>query len=223
MSHRTETHAPARVDEDMTRLRRALSDVGDFLPVLEALLPETGGKGPQTGVINRHAPGSSEPWQAEAASVYWVIHAGIRGLANDMRAERGMNRIIWRGHDDATDRVLIQIWNYAPAVSPDTVARVATRLEQWADMARGIPDIDEVERWVPVPRVTGARPPACPYCQTFSLRMARRRGEVRCFFPGCTDGTGRATRARMEPGAASGEGILVFGDSTTMHYREETA
>ena len=51
--------------------------------------------------------------------------------------------------------------------------------------------------------------------------MARRLGMVRCFRPSCTDADGRPTAARMEPGGMTGEGILVFGDDTTMHYRSD--
>jgi hypothetical protein len=223
MSHRADLRTPNRHrgDDDTDRLDYALGDVAKLLPVLSSLLPETGGSGPQTGVVDRHPPGSSEPWQADAAAAYWTIHAGIRDIANGMRTERGMARLVWRGHDDATAQVLRQIRNYAPVVEPGTVTAAATRIEGWLASARQIPDIDEVERWVPVPRVAGAKPPACPYCGTFSLRMARRQGVVRCFYPGCADKDGRPTRASMEPGAATGEGILVFGDSTTMHFREE--
>jgi hypothetical protein len=207
-------------DDDLSRIAAALQEVARLLPCLSDLLPESGGQGPQTGVIGRHAPASSEPWQAEAATAYWTLHAGIRSMLNEMRYERGLPPLVWRGHDDATDRVLKMLGNYAPAVSPETLSEATARLEGWVTQAKQIADIDEAERWVPVPKVPGGRPPRCPYCGTYGLRMARRRGEVRCLYPACTDSEGNPTRARMEPGGMSGEGILVFGDATTMHYRE---
>jgi hypothetical protein len=213
-------HRQSPPDDDLARLTDALRDIERLLPGLSSLLPEAGGQGPQTGVIGRHAPASSEPWQAEAAAAYWTIHAGIRSMLNEMRYERGMQPMIWRGHDDATGRVLQMLRNYAPAVSAETLAEAADRLESWLTSARQIADIDEAERWVPVPSAPGGKPPRCPYCRTYNLRMARRRGEVRCLYPGCVDGSGNPTRARMEWGRMSGEGILVFGDDTTMHYRE---
>lgn len=226
--HRPDVRSPGKrpkirqysSDHDLSRLTAALLDAARLLPHLSALLPETGGQGPQTGTIGRHAPESSEPWQAEAASVYWTIHTGIRRLVNEMRGERGMVSLVWRGHDDATHQVFRLARNYAPAVSPETVATALARVEGWVTSARQIADVDEVERWIPVPRVPGGKPPACPYCKTYNLRMARRRGEVRCLYPGCTDRDGNPTRARMELGPMSGEGLLVFADDTTMHYRE---
>lgn len=225
--HRPDIRSPGKrpkfhqkPDDDLSRLRDVLREIGNLLPFLSALMPETGGQGPQTGVINRHAPGSSEPWQTEAANAYWTIHAGIRALLNAMRVERGIAPLVWRGHDDATDRVLTMIGNYAPTVCADTLAVLTDTLERWVTAAKTIADIDTADRWTPVPRVPGGKPPACPYCQTYNLRMARRRGEVRCIYPSCVDSEGNPTRARMEPGGMSGEGILVFGDDTTMHYRE---
>lgn len=212
-----------RVEDDAVRLLYALREAEALLPVLSALLPETGGRGTQTGVIGRHAPRSSEPWQAEAASAYWTIHAGLREMVNDLRIDRGLYELAWSGHDGETGRVIARIRNLVPVVSADAVRDAAKRAESWVTAARQITDIDEAERWTPVPRVPGAKPPACPYCRTFSLRMARHRGEVRCSFPGCRDGDGNPTRARMEFGARSGEAMLVFGDDTTLHYREEAA
>ena len=230
-AHRPDPRSPGkrpkfrtRTEDDLARLTAVLREVERLLPCLADLLPETGGQGPQTGVIGRHAPKSSEPWQAEAAHAYTDLHAGIRTTVNEMRYELNMAAMQWRGHDDATGHVLKLIGNYGPALSPDSLAEHIERLERWVTAAKQIADIDEAERWVPVPKVPGGKPPRCPYCGTYGLRMARRRGEVRCIYPDCTDGDGKPTRARMEPGGMSGEGILVFGDATTMHYREpETA
>jgi hypothetical protein len=211
----------ARVEDDASRLRQALAEIEALMPVLSALLPETGGQGPQTGVIGRHAPESSEPWQSEAATAYWTIHAGLRFMANSLRIERGLREQVWRGQDDATAHVIKRIRNLIPGASDDLIAESLRDVERWITAAKSIADIDETERWVPVPRARGAKPPKCPYCKTFSLRMARRRGEVRCFFPGCTDSDDRPTRARMEHGAATGDGMLVFGDDTTLHFRKD--
>ncbi len=209
------------VEDDASRLRQALAELERMLPTLSALLPEKSGQGPQTGTIGRHAPRSSEPWQAEAADAYWAIHAGVRDVSNAMREERGLGRLVWRGHDDATVQVFQRILNLIPGASDDLLAECLSRVEGWLTSAKQIADIDEADRWVPVPKVPGGKPPKCPYCQTYGLRMSRLRGEVRCSFPGCVDGSGRPTRARMETGGMTGEGVLVFGDDTTMHYRED--
>jgi hypothetical protein len=46
--------------------------------------------------------------------------------------------------------------------------------------------------------------------------MLRRKGEVKCFFPGCLDSDGSPTRARLEPGRMTGEARLIFGDGIMM-------
>jgi hypothetical protein len=57
----------------------------------------------------------------------------------------------------------------------------------------------------------------------FTLRMAVRREIVRCFNPACRDNDGLAPVARMERGRLTGDGMLVFADTTVVHYREEVA
>jgi hypothetical protein len=57
----------------------------------------------------------------------------------------------------------------------------------------------------------------------FTLRMAVRREIVRCFNPACRDNDGHAPVARMERGRLTGDGMLVFADTTVVHYREEVA
>lgn len=216
--HRARTRRAEETDHG--RLTAALATAEGLLPVLSELMPERGGQASRTGTVNRHAPGGSEPWQAEAADAFWRIHGGIRALANELRAGRGLSPIVWRGHDDATDRVFRLVANFVPGAPDDVVSDALARVEGWVESAQQITDIDEVERWVPVPRLPGGRPPACPFCETFGLRMTRRGGRVRCFFPQCVDSEGRPTRARMELGVMTGEGVLVFTDGTTMPPQE---
>jgi hypothetical protein len=68
---------------------------------------------------------------------------------------------------------------------------------------------------VPPPLV--APPPVpCPYCDTYGLRMLRRKGEVKCIFPGCVDSDGWPTKARMEAGRMTGQERLIFRDGMMM-------
>jgi hypothetical protein len=204
----------ARVETDqLSWLSALIADAEAFLIKLEPLLAEPEGSGPDTGTIGRHAPESREPWAPAAASAYWDIYFGAGNLARGMRSAAGLRLPLFK--DAYGSDALAVVRNTAPALG-DTPLRWATRqLEQWVAAARSVPAVDEDEPWVPLPRQNG-RPPACPYCRTYGLRMLKRKGEVRCFFPDCHDADGNATRARMEPGRMTGEERLVFGDGTTM-------
>jgi hypothetical protein len=205
----------ARVETDrQDRVDQAIREAEAFLARLEPLLVESDGSGPDTGTIGRHAPESSEPWSKAAASAYWDLYFGAGNLARGMRSAAGLKLPLFK--DTYGPEALAIVRNMAPTAS-DTVMRwVLGALDKWIDQARQVPDVDESEPWVPMPRRPNGQPLACPYCKTFGLRMLRRKGEVRCIFPDCRDGDGNPTRARMEPGRMTGEERLVFGDGTTM-------
>lgn len=211
--------APTSDEADRVRLVEALSTAGSLLPVLGRLLAEPAGRGPATGTIGRHAPESSEPWNAEAAHAYWTIYFGVRQLAAEMaRAVGTVPREYGAG---LTDRAMTDISQAATAVPAELLAAARRTAEHWVTVACQVSDIDTAESWTAVPRVPGAEPPLCPYCKTLALRMSLTRLEVRCFNPDCRDHDARPVRARMERGRISGEGRLYFGDGTVVAYREE--
>lgn len=205
---------------DADRLRTACTGVRDALALVAALLPEPQGR-PQTGTIGRHAPESSEPWQGEAASVYWTVHFGARQLEDTCRADIGLPPLHpGRGGSSAnTDAALRAIADTAPTMTTGTLTHTRRKVEGWLTAIEQIPDIDLADTWNPVPRQPGALPPVCPYCHTFALRMATARQLVRCFNPPCRDTDDRPPVARMETGLSGG--VLVFGDGLVVHYREE--
>jgi hypothetical protein len=195
------------------RLLAAADDADDRLAKLQPLLTEPEGNGPQTGTIGRRPPESSEPWAKAAASAYWDLYFGARELAQAMRGANGLTR---RADEPCGWEALKVVRNMAPAASEFILRGVTRKLESLVRRADAVPAIDEQEPWTPLPSAPGGAPLACPYCKTYALRMLRRKGEVRCFFPDCKDADGNPTRARMEPGRMTGEERLVFGDGTTM-------
>lgn len=210
-------HEPVRPeDRDQELLLAALADAAELMPVLAALLPEPSVLGPQTGTIGRHAPESSEPWQAQAADAYWRIYFGARKLANRLRREIGLGDRDW-GYG-LTNVAMAAVGKLAPIVSPQALADARAEVEGWVNGARRIRDIDEVDTWKPLPRPPGSTPPACPYCKTLSLRMNATRQQVVCCFPDCQDLDGKPTRASMQMGRLSDQGQLVFGDGTVVGY-----
>lgn len=199
----------------MDRIDRALKDLRDRLPVLVALLPESDTGGPRTGTIGRYAPEGSEPWNAAVADAFWAPWFGAGTLVQTMRYSLGM--AVSKVRPYGTD-ALDTIGKLAPGCRPEVLRLVVLRLERWVRRADALPAVDQAEPWVALPALPGGHPPACPYCGTHALRMRKREGEVRCFFPGCVDGDQRPTRARMEPGRMTGEARLVFGDGTMMTF-----
>lgn len=206
-----------RAADNLAGLLDALDQAESLLTELGKLLPEPSGTGPSTGTIGRHAPDGSEPWNIEAANAYWAIWFGARKLTVRMRYARGAEP---REEPANFAAALASMRNQAPALPPEALALARREVESWVSGARRIRDIDQEDSWVPVPRAPGAEPPTCPYCHTLSLRLSKAREEVRCFFPGCRDADANPTRARMERGKVTGEGLLVFGDGTVVAYRE---
>jgi hypothetical protein len=200
-----------------TMLGRLYSATGAARYRLECLAPlltEPESAGPQTGTIGRHAPESSEPWAQQAAAAYFDLYFGAREMARAMRGIMGIRRPI--GDEACGAAGLAIVDNMAPSVPPFMLRGVTRNLERWVRQAEQVAAIDEDEPWEPLPRVAGHAELACPYCDTYALRMLKRKGEIRCFFPGCTDTDGRPTRARMEPGRMTGEERLIFGDGMMM-------
>lgn len=196
------------------RLKQAVTDAHALMTKLQPMLPEPDGSGPDTGTIGRSAPASKEPWSQQVGSAYWDLYFGARTVARAMRESLGLSLPVYDdayGHD-----ALHLVVNLAPTVSPLVLRGAAHDLERWVKAGRSIPDVDMDEPWSPLPHAPGLPPPSCPYCETYGLRMLKRKGEVRCFFPGCVDRDGNPTRARMEPGRMTGEERLIFGDGTTM-------
>ena len=202
-----ETNERAMLD----RLLTAVDEAGKRLVRLAPLIAEPEGSGPDTGTIGRTAPESSEPWAKQAADAYFGIYFGAREAARAMRGAAGMHRPVHTCGQEALDIVR----NQAPAAQPFVLRGVTRLLEKLVRRADAVPGIDESEPWVALPRQNGAEI-ACPYCRTYGLRMLKRKGEVRCIYPGCTDSDGNPTRARMESGRMTGEERLIFGDGTMM-------
>lgn len=206
------------LDDDV----RTLAADGGLLDQLEALLGEPA-VDPTTGTRSRHKAQAAPPWHAEAAAALMTIHAGARELEIDLRY-RAQLPIRERGGTTGNTKAALLALPPLVDLVPGEVARDAERtVGGWVLSAQRIRDIDESDEWVPVPRPRGVTPPECPYCRTFSLRMCRRRGQVRCSNPQCRDSDGQRPVARMEHGAVSGEASLVFGDGMSVHYRDVEA
>ncbi|GAA2092386.1 hypothetical protein [Actinomadura alba] len=199
-----------------------LTRPGGILDQLDALLPEQVTDPTTGGTSGQKTTGSPAPWHAEAAAVLVTIHEEARRLEASLRREvtgrLGRRR---GGSDGNTREALAAIVNLTEAVCEDEVKRAARIVARWVTSARQIRDIDQADRWEPLPRLPGHLPPACDWCSTYSLRMNRRTGEVRCTNHRCTDEEGRRPYARILAGSYSGQTSLVWQDSRSVVYVTE--
>lgn len=196
---------------------------GGLLDKLEALLPEQV-TDPSSGGTRRKVAGSPAPWNGAVAAVLLDIHEGARRLEAALRQAVTGRLGERRGASDANTRAALRsIVRLAEGLGEDAASYAARTVARWVRAAQQLRDIDQADRWDPLPRQPGMLPPACDYCQTYSLRWNRRSGEVRCCNPDCRDEDGRRPVARMEIGRYSGQAALVWRDGRAVIYRSEGA
>jgi hypothetical protein len=196
---------------------------GGILDTLEALLPEQV-TDPTGEPSHQKVTGSPAPWHAEAAAILLDVTEGSRRLEASLRRDVSGRLGERRGSSDHNTRAALRsIVRLAEALDDDQVKTAARIVGRWVTFARQLRDIDEADRWEPLPRQPGALPPACPYCATYSLRWNRRSGEVRCVNVECRDGDGARPVARMEIGRFTGTAALVWRDGRSVTYDEGTA
>jgi hypothetical protein len=215
----TGTAARLGIALDINELTRP----GGVLDQLEQLLPEQATDS-TTGGGHQKITGSPAPWHAEAAAALVVIHEEARRLEASLRREVTGNLGRRRGGSTGNTRdALAAIVKLTEAVCDDEVKTAARIVARWVTSARQIRDIDQTDRWEPLPRLPGMLPPACDWCDTYSLRMNRRTGEVRCTNSRCKDEEGRRPVARILTGTYSGQASLVWQDGRSVVYTTEPA
>lgn len=202
--------------EDGSRLADAVDDLLDLLPLLAELVSEPDNDGSSTRGLN---PASVPPWNAAVAYVMLDVHEGARALEAGLYEElTGAARKTKRGGSNGnTDAALKAIVALGAQLGLHPSKAAAVLVERWVMAGRRLPAVDLSPVWRRLPRtpVPGGMPPVCPYCKTFSLRVAVRSRVVRCFNPGpCEDGTGGRPVGSLELGRVSGQPMLVWADGT---------
>lgn len=211
-----------RAAADLDALRNDIHELvspGGILDQLERLLPEQATSPDAHGTTTGEIAGSPAPWHAQAAAVLLDIHEGARrleaSLRRDIASRLGERR---GGSDENTRRALQSVLRLAQALDDHQLRHTAHIVGRWVTSAQQIRDIDQADRWEPLPRLPGMLPPACDYCGTFSLRWNRRAGEVRCILSACRDDDGRRPVARMVIGRYSGQASLIWQDGRSVVY-----
>lgn len=195
-----------------------------LLPRLEELLSEPVAD-PTKGTMSRHrVSGSPAPWHPEAGPVLLEIHAGVRELEQDLKWHITRRLVEQRGGSDAnTLEALDSIVRLVHGVDSDTARGVRHRLDRWIERARQIRDIGESEKWIPIHVPKGQLPPTCPYCKTYSIRLAQESGRVACVNPKCLDENDERPRGRIDKNRLDGNAMLSWADGRTTYYYGEQA
>jgi hypothetical protein len=220
----------------VAELKPLIHQLGDLLaePVADATKGST---------QHHKVTGSPAPWHPEAGPVLMTIHAGVRDLEADLRyqvvgrsrlrvqhqtVERRGGQLVRhaiaaeadRGGSDAnTTAALDSIVKLVHGLPEDVARDARHKLEWWIEQARQIRDIGESEKWIPIHVPRGHLPPACPYCKTFSLRIAQESGRVACVNGKCVDSNGDRPRGRIDKNQINGDAMLVWADGRAIYYQ----
>ncbi|MEV6980421.1 hypothetical protein AB0M95_04070 [Sphaerisporangium sp. NPDC051017] len=205
----------------MTSAEEVPALVAELKPLLDQLrdlLPEQIADATRGSIQHHKVTGSPAPWHPEAGPVLMTIHAGVRELEQDLRY-RVTGRTGGRGGSDRNTEVALDaIVKLVHGVPEDAARGARGRLENWIEQAREIRDVGELERWIPIRVPRGDLPPGCPYCKTYSLRIATQSGRVACTNAKCLDSQGNRPRGRIEKNRVTGQAVLAWADGRAIYY-----
>lgn len=201
--------------------------IQELLPLLDQLrelVPEQVTDPSRGTPARREIAGSPAPWHPEAGVLLYLVAEEARRLEASLRLEvTGHTGPRRGGSDTNTGLALGAIANLVHAV-PDDHAQAAARIVgRWIRQARQVADIGLEERWTPVPAPPGKLPPPCPYCRTYSLRVAIRAGLIGCINRGCEDSQGTRPHGRLERSRLNGDPMIIWADGRTITYGRDWA
>lgn len=217
-----ETDAPL---SGADRIAELADELDPLLAALQALLPDQIGD-PTVGTTahRKNTVGSPAPWHAQAAAALMDIHEGVRRMEASMRIDISGQPGRRRGGSTAnTAAALASLVRLGYGLDDRRARYYARILQIWITHAQQLRDIDEAPRWIAIHVPKGQLPPTCPYCSTYSLRVAENSGAVRCINRRCLDTTGKRPYGLLERGQYTGRPLLAFADGREIHYQDQEA
>jgi hypothetical protein len=203
-------------------VRTAADVLSDAYTRAEPLIAERDADTPAM-ISGSHPASSSEPWNVQAAYAVTTIHEGVRRLDESLtRQVTGRPRRVKRGGSEQNTALAIKaIADLGESVGahrpcPHTPrhrrcccdsCRVCRIVNRWANGALLCKGLDEGVQWSPIPG-----DPPCPYCETFSLRVAERLYVIACHNPECSDSDGNAPLARLGPAPRTQQAAVLWND-----------
>lgn len=181
----------------MTSLSEACADLGPLLRTAAALLGEPDADGTRGG----SKPGSTPPWNSQAAAAWGTAHALIRDTEQILaQAVTGRARPRRGWSDRNTARALEAIGRLGCAMPQEhsragkpcrcEYCRAVRDLNGCVTAILQLPAIDEAERPQRIPA-------PCPYCTCPMLSALVRDRLVTCLKGDCTDSDGSHPVGRM--------------------------
>ena len=161
-------------------VRDSAAQLPGYVARLEEHLAEPSAAGYTDALSPRH-PDAPFPGNAAAFGVLMVIWEAVPRLEAALRLAIAGHPGQRRGGSAANFLKAVEaIVKQSHGLDEDDQALVARLLERLNNLARAIPDIDEAERWRPLPSR------ACPYCGCWFLKVLRGPtgqpdGRVECF------------------------------------------
>jgi hypothetical protein len=197
----------------MSDLAQVCSELRGWIAIAETLI---GARDQKPGVHIASQPSSRPPWNSAVADALLDAWQGVRELELEIRTEISGRRTA-RPHgptDVGTRNALKSLTAMEPAMSTDRAKDATAALSRWANVIRRLPAVDDLPHWMRIRPGPDGLPPRCPYCQTFSLRVALESGVVACWLPGCSDSDGNPPRARLDISRINAEPVLAWSDGS---------
>lgn len=168
----------------------------------------------EPGTGRRSVPATRTPGNTQALNAEMDAHELVRRLEASLRMlVTGHTGRMRGGSDSSTRAAIAAIEKLGEAVPPHARQLAARLLDRATTTIGQLPSVDEIPRWEKIRPGPGGLPPVCPYCQTYSLRVALQAGVVVCVFPSCEDGDHRRPpQARMDLSKIDGRAVLVWRD-----------
>ena len=178
-------------------VRASAAELAGYRDRLEGLVAEPSAPGGAGAGVAPRAAEPPLPGNAPAFAALMVIWEAVPRLEAAIRLAVAGHP---GGRRPSSERHFLEALESVVALSgglgEDGEALAARALERLADLARRVPDIDEAQRWRPVPQ----RP--CPSCGCYFLRVlidarGQPAGRVECFGHGGDGVPCRAGWARL--------------------------
>lgn len=197
-----------------------VEELRPLIAQLQRLLPEPTAD-PTRGSTQHHkVTGSPAPWHPEAAAALFTVHAGARDLEADLRYRvTGHTGPARGGSADNTLHALTAIAKLVHGLPDNVVRGAAHTIAGWITTAQQVRDIGLAERWEPLHVPRGEQPPTCPYCSTYSIRVAQRSGGVTCINPSCEDSRGNRPSGRIDR-SMTGNAAIFWDDGRVIYYHD---